>query len=487
MKLPNFLNPNAIKLGTYGPPLFKQSLLLSPDEIRTMIHVQGITGSGKSRFLAALFLSLCNRGLGATLIDPHGDLARLVLGHLVVSGAFTKPGAYKRIRYLDVAGAARRQLYLPFNVLDQDGPPHTRASNVLEAMHRAWPSLAGGSAPMFDTLVLNGVKVLISNGLPLPALYRFLIEKDFRDQLLAHESDQDIVSVFRDWYDRLPLRDQLDQSGSALRRVGLLIFDPVLKYSLAQRAMSVKAREDMDANRDTILNIALDNTETRRVLGCLLNVGAEQAALSRAELPPEARLNSHHLILDEFSEFSAQSEEALSRMLSLVRKYGLFVVMAHQTWSQTSERLRGALQNVGLEVVFRLGRADAEYSATILGRVDPLLVKHEVEDATSLGKTHPVFYSLNEQWNSWTQAIQDLPQREAFIKQANGQVAHVRTIPVPDPKCDAAKLREVEDYYLQTYFRPQADIDQELASYRTAGEPTPPKRANRMYAIDEEP
>ena len=37
----------------------------------------------------------------------------------------------------------------------------------MEAMHRAWPSLAGGNAATFDTLVQNGVKVLLSNRLPL--------------------------------------------------------------------------------------------------------------------------------------------------------------------------------------------------------------------------------------------------------------------------------------------------------------------------------
>ena len=40
--------------------------------------------------------------------------------------------------------------------------------------------------------------------LPLPALYRFLTEKDYRDRLLRQETDADIVSVFHDWYDRLP-------------------------------------------------------------------------------------------------------------------------------------------------------------------------------------------------------------------------------------------------------------------------------------------
>jgi hypothetical protein len=47
----------------------------------------------------------------------------------------------------------------------------------------------------------------------------------------------------------------------------------------------------------------------------------------------------YHLVLDEFASFSAQSEETLARVLSLTRKYGLFCVLAHQTFSQLSSRL----------------------------------------------------------------------------------------------------------------------------------------------------
>ena len=104
----------------------------------------------------------------------------------------------------------------------------------------------------------------------------------------------------------------------------------------------------------------------------------ESAALARAD--NRAGRTPYHLVIDEFSQYMAQSETALTRMLSETRKYGLFSVMAHQNWSQASERLRGALQNVGIEVILKAGRMDAEYSARILGGVDPMTVKHVVQD-----------------------------------------------------------------------------------------------------------
>jgi len=61
-----------LKLGTYGFPLLRRTLSLPLDQARAHMHVMGITGSGKSRFLAGLFLSLLDAGLSATLVDPHG-------------------------------------------------------------------------------------------------------------------------------------------------------------------------------------------------------------------------------------------------------------------------------------------------------------------------------------------------------------------------------------------------------------------------------
>ncbi len=480
MSWPTWRQP-AIPLGTFGPPLLERRLKVPVHEIKTHGHVIGISGSGKSRFLAGLFLMLHNLGLAATLVDPHGDLARLILAHLVAQGFFNDPGAFARLRYLDLPTAERRGRFLPFNVLSQQLPPHTIASNFKEACHRAWPQLAGGAAPMFDTLIQDGVKVLISNHLPLPALYQMLTDKGFRDGLLQREEDTDVVAFFRQQFDRLAPRDQADQAGAALRRAHLLTFSPVLKYSLGQKTSAVDHRAMIIEGHSAVINLALGDAEARRLFGCLLTVFAEQGALSLADLAPGQREHHHFLILDEFAEFTAQSEESLARILSLCRKFGLSVVMAHQTWSQTSARLRGALQNVGIEVVFRLGREDAEYSARTMGRVNPEAIKHEVPDPYQVEKTHPLFYSLPEQWEAWVRGIQDLRPREAFLRRPNGKVAKMRTLSVPEPKVNPARLQAVEEYYLSNYFRPQQEIESEMMEYRVQANDSP--TLTRMRAV----
>ena len=442
-----------LPLGTFGHTLFPRTLALPAEQIGSHVHVIGVSGSGKSRFLAGLFVSLLEQQRSATLIDPHGDLASLILARLVTNGFFRRARAFERLIYLDLPAAARQQRYVPFNVLQQPLAPHSIASNITEAFHRAWPALANGAAPMFDTLVQDGVKVLhsrVAADRALPTDHRQALSRPTagtgggprRGGLLSAAVRPAVVARSGGPGRRCPAS-----------RASAHLF-PRVKASLGHTENQLDFRRLIDHNRSMIVNLALEDGEARRLLGCLLTVAAEQGALSRASLPPAERRTTHHLFIDEFSEFSAQSEEALARMLSLTRKYGLFLVMAHQTWSQASGRLKGALQNVGLEVAFRLGRFDAEHAARVFGQVDLLTVKHQVEDPNAAERSHPVFFSLPEQWEQWVQAFAGLKAQQAYVRQPTGRVTRIKTLPFPDPPVVAAELAAVADEYLQRYFRP---------------------------------
>ena len=314
----------------------------------------------------------------------------------------------------------------------------------------------------------------------------FLTERELRAQLLAHEPDVDTVRMFTQQFDRLSPRQQFDYADSTLSRISLLTQDPFLKASLSRPTNLLNFRTLIDNNQSVILNLDVENGGTERLLGCLITVLAEKGASTRGTIAASARHGSHHLVIDEFQQFAATSEAALNDMLSKTRKYGLFLVMAHQSWSQASSRLRGGLQNVGLEVVFRLGRQDAEYSAMTLGRVSTEAVKHTVTDNTAAGRTHPVFYSLAEQWEAWVQQIQDLPTRHALMRTPAGAIATVRSLSIPDPVVDRGELAEVEAEYLARYFHPRP-APAELPPASAPPQPAPPStvRKRRLTAGEE--
>ncbi len=146
-------------------------------------------------------------------------------------------------------------------------------------------------------------------------------------------------------------------------------------------------------------------------------------------------------------------------MLSQTRKFNTFVVLSHQTREQIPEEMRSGLQNVEVDITFRTGREDAEHQAKVVGKIDPLSVKHLVKNDEAAQRSHPAFYSLPEQWEHWTEQIVRLPKRVAFVKHPNGSVTKVRSPHMPDPVVDPDTLASVEEYYRHTCFTPQQGID----------------------------
>src|SRR4051794_4995264 len=440
-----------IPLGSSRFLLFgKRTLRITPRQARAHMHVLGKTGSGKSYFLAGLFLAMYQAGMPATLIDPHGDLAELVLTHLIQRGEFAHRAAYDRLVYLDLPAAARVGRFLPFNYLKQPYDDSAMAELVAEACRRAWPELAQG-APTFENILKHSVVVLRQNRQPLTKLANLLVDKDFREQLLRNVTDEQVERFFHQRMDNWG-RDEAHMKESTLNRADLLTLSPILRHSLGSSDNRLSFRELIDSGRSLIVNLALPHHDARHLFGCLLTVGMESAALARADnLTNRA---PHHLIIDEFSQFMAQSETALTRMLSETRKYGLFCVMAHQNWTQASERLKGALQNVGIEMILKSGRMDAEYSARILGSVDPMKVKHLVEDEKAEERSHPSYLSLPEQWEKQVQAIQRLGVGQAFIRLPDDSVHTVHTKALSPVTVSKDAVNEVRRRYLERYFEP---------------------------------
>jgi hypothetical protein len=120
----------------------------------------------------------------------------------------------------------------------------------------------------------------------------------------------------------------------------------------------------------------------------------------------------------------------------------------------------GLLQiNYAGSVLFNVGRIDAEYTAKELSRINPLQVKHEVTDEYAVEKTHPVFYNLAEQWQGFTEYLQDLPPRHFVLKLRGHKVKIGKTRNLPTPGVDPKELLEVEQEYLRRYFRSQQEIE----------------------------
>ncbi len=413
-------------------------------EVTKHYHISGVTGSGKSSFLASIFLQLLNQGIGVCLIDPHSDLCDTILQSLIDQGFFADKRAFQRLLYIDFSGPEDR--YLPLNILAQPYSSHVIARNLLETFKRSWSGLAGGNAPMLEQLLLSSVYVLAEHHLPLTALFRFLSEDAYRNKLLTSITDEAVRDVFEQRYRSGAMAD------STTRRAFLLTFSPQLRFTLGQRENRLSFRHLMDTGTSVLCSLGNLDEDTQRFLGSLLTVSMEKAAFSRADLP-EATRHPYFMIVDEFGNFSETTSVGMEHVLAQTRKYGLHLMLSNQTNNQIKPIL-SSLQNAR-RIVFRLGAEDAANATPLFFEYNPDRIKHG--PTTPHGR--PIYYSQAEQREEWEQKIANLPSREALVR-LNSKTRQFRTLLIPKATVSLSQLKAIKAQYAQRLLVPQTTIEQ---------------------------
>lgn len=419
--------PGDIGIGSTLPLMRASTFRLKRHERQTHCYILGISGQGKSKLMERMIVDSILAGEGVCLTDPHHDLARDVLVHLDQVGFLKRKGSRERVIYFD---PARSDTTAPFNVLSVPyADPYTVASNLVEAFRRVW-SQSLAEAPRFSDILLHALLVLIDNHLTLCQLQELLVRRDYRETLLEKVSDPNVISFFHDRFDKWG-REQPLMIESTLNKVSALTLNPELRRILGTSNNVFNFREMMDCGQVLIVDLGRCNDETERFLGAFIATGIEQAALSRNDDAGKRR--PFYFFLDEFQSFVANegSTKTLAKILSESRKFGLFLTLAHQTLGQMSERMKSALSNMGVKIVFQTGRQDAEEMAPILFQVDLEEVKHTVENEASQDRTHPIFYSVHEQFEKAVQQVQNLPVGRALVKAPRRKVAQVRIKKTP--------------------------------------------------------
>lgn len=437
LELPWLHRPNDIVLGRTGPFFFFPTYRLRERERATHMYVLGTTGQGKSKLLEHMLFLDIRAGRGCGLLDPHTDLVHDLTASLHQSGFFHRKKNRERVIYFD---PSRPELALPFNVLASTTHPYTTAVNVIEAFRRTWPESLR-EAPRFTNILLASLLVLIGNRLTLAELPRLLTDKKFREPLLENMNDEEITSVFHDRLDRWG-REQPLILESILNKVSAFTLNPILRHILGQRANALDFRRIMDEGMVLLVDLGRCDGETRRLLGSLIMTGIEQAALSRKDEPARTR-RPFYCFVDEFQDFAAIEGSAitLAQILSESRKFGLHLTLAHQTLGQMDNaHLISALGNVGVKAVFAVDRVDAEIMVKKLFFVESERVKHEIEDELQQPRSHPVYYSLQEEWEQAIQGIQNLPARTFLVKAPRRPVSKVHTIFIPPTKVNELEL-----------------------------------------------
>lgn len=403
LNLPTGLDRAAILLGHI---LYRGRELpahLSIESARRHHHVIGTTGSGKSIYLLNQMRQLIHAGSGLALLDPNADLVRDAL-RLV-----------PRRRWNDVVLFDPTDEFSPlsFNPLDCPDPKQRerRAAGILAAFQELF-AVEAASTPRLLYILRNAIFVTLANErTTLLDIVRMLRDDAFRHQLVSRVDDplvRDFWQVeFAGWSDRY----RQEALPAIQNKLGNLLAYKRVRNVLCQPQSRLDLRNVMDERKILLCNLSIGELgrEVSRLLGKLLIASVQSAAMSRAELVAEKRLD-FSLFIDEVPEYDCP---ALTEMLEQVRKNNVGLTLAHQHLGHLKPETRMTLlANAGTRTVFSISFDDAEILARHHGTIRP-------DDIVHLPKFHAYLTMLIDAKTSSPMLLKTLPPPDSLLKPEN--------------------------------------------------------------------
>jgi len=387
-------------------------LYLDDEDRSTHLYVIGSSGVGKSKALALWILDDIRSGNGCGVIDPHGDLVRDIVSYV------EDPGDVILVDLTDP------DFTIGFNPLErQTGiDPYTQTLELVEVFRKIW-NLSDDATPRLLEILRNAVYTLIEAGGTMLDIEPLLTNSAFRSEKVRYVTNEAVASFWRNRFNVWDKRDRIANVESTLNKVSAFTSDPRIRLMLSVKQSTVNFRQAMDEGKAVLINLSKGVLRTNSfLLGALFVAKIQMAAMSRQELPPSQR-RPFYLYVDEFQNYATFS---FAEIMSEARKYGLSLILAHQSLEQLDEKLRAIiLSNAKNFVVFRVDRQDAELLVRYLATYDPFMVKSSSLESVD-------YFGVGEQWELETGELAQLPERQAVLKTKGCEPTMFATYDLPE-------------------------------------------------------
>jgi len=314
-------------------------------------YVIGKTGTGKTTLLLNTILSDIFSGEGLAVMDPHGDLAEVILDyipkHRINDVVYFNPG--------DI------EYPISLNILEDTEPErwHIIVSGLISVFRKIWKDFWG---PRLEHILRNSILALLEypEKTTLLAIQRMLYDPKYRERIVEKIDDPIVKAFWQKEFAGYHARLKSEAISPIQNKIGQFLATPFIRNIVGQTKTSIDFRKVMDQGKILICNLSKGRLgeENSSLLGSLIVTKLQLAAMERIDMPEGSR-KDFYLYVDEFQNFV--STEIFSHILSEARKYRLNLIMAHQYISQLDDRVREAVfGNVGTMISFRIGNSDAE-------------------------------------------------------------------------------------------------------------------------------
>ncbi len=333
------------------------SLSLSVDQLARHMAVFGATGAGKSTLLLHLALGLLETPIGATIIDPHGDLAADLLSRMPARHA-------ERVHVLRLADKAHPR---GFNFLERHEADDAQlvTSEFVELFEDLWPKFCG---PKMQHYLRQGLLTLLSHPEPQTVieLVRLLTDDSLRDRYIEHVEDPMLSAFWRTEWPGPRERDRDTSIKAVLNKLGAFVSYGSIRQVVGQGVSTLRPRQLMDAGDLLVVDLSRVGGDNAQLFGAMLISRYYVDAVGRQGTSSSSR-RPHLLIVDEAQRFSTRAVEKISVE---GRKFGLLLCLATQSLATLPSRLRSTiLTNVATMALLSPGAEDVRDLARLFDKV----------------------------------------------------------------------------------------------------------------------
>ena len=321
-------------------------LVLSPETLARHLAVFGATGSGKTTLLLNLVLGCARSGVGVTVIDPHGDLTKDILGRLPDEGPT-----------VHVLRLADRLHPRGFNFLERHGDDDAQlvASEFVQLLADLWPRFCG---PKMQHYLRHALFAAFADPdqQTILELIRILTNDRARTRYTAQLVDPMERAFWRDEWPGPRERERDPSIKAVLNKLGAFVSYGSIRLVVGQGESTVSPRMVMDAGDVLVVDLSGVGGDNSALFGAMLISRFAIDAVGRQGRPASER-RPHLLVVDEAQRFHTQ---ALEGILAEGRKFGLHAALAAQSLSALGERLGSAVRtNVASVALLEPGPEDA--------------------------------------------------------------------------------------------------------------------------------
>ena len=340
-----------------------------PNDRRRHVYIIWKTWMGKSVLLENMIIDDIKKGRWVAVIDPHGDLAEAVIGHIPKS----------RTNSTIIFDPSDTEWPIAFNMLEDVKPEH----RPLVASGLVWifKKIFGDSwGPRLEHILRNTVLSLIEYpNTTLISIPLMLTSDVFRNKVVNKISDPIVKKFWTHEFAKMAPNQKVEAAGPILNKVWQFLSSSILRNVLWQAKNTFNIRWAMDNQKIVIVNLSKwkIGEDASALLWAMMVTKFQMDAMARADMAEKDR-KDFYLYVDEFQNFATDS---FATILSEARKYKLNLVMANQYIDQMQESVRWAVfGNVWSIISFQVGYHDS----TILKEV--LWADITESDLTNLAK-----------------------------------------------------------------------------------------------------